>query len=101
MVAKHQRDAAGAERFLEKVGFTCSWRASPAVILGVGRLPMRQSMTGEEFEEVLRFWFPQHLCDDHGAMVSQFEWWFGGGADASIVERFAPVLEQAIRGGTR
>jgi uncharacterized protein (DUF924 family) len=53
---------------------------------------------GDEFEDVLRFWFPQHVCDDHGAMVSQFEWWFGGGADASIVERFAPVLERAIQG---
>jgi hypothetical protein len=52
----------------------------------------------EESEDVLRFWFPEHLRDDYGTMVSQFEWWFGGGADAAIVERFEPVLEHAIRG---
>jgi uncharacterized protein (DUF924 family) len=52
----------------------------------------------EEFEEVLRFWFPEHLRDDHAVMVSQFGWWFGGGADPVIAERFAPVLERAIRG---
>ena len=31
-------------------------------------------------------------------MVDQFGWWFGGGADAAIVEQFAPVLERATRG---
>lgn len=31
-------------------------------------------------------------------MVLQFEWWFRGGADASIAERFAPMLESAARG---
>jgi uncharacterized protein (DUF924 family) len=55
-------------------------------------------MLDKEFEEVLRFWLPEHLRDDHAAMVSQFEWWFGGGADSAIVERFAPVLERAGRG---
>ena len=35
---------------------------------------------------------------DHAVMVGQFEWWFGGGADAAIAERFAPVLERAARG---
>ena len=52
----------------------------------------------EAFEDVLDFWFPKHLSDDHAAMVSQFAWWFGGGADAFIVERFTSVLERAKRG---
>jgi uncharacterized protein (DUF924 family) len=55
-------------------------------------------MPGEEFEDVLRFWFPEHLRDDHAAMVSQFEWWFRGGADVAIVERFSGLLERAARG---
>ena len=52
----------------------------------------------EVFEDVLGFWFPKHLGDDHATMVSQMEWWFRGGADAAIVERFASVLERAVRG---
>jgi uncharacterized protein (DUF924 family) len=56
-------------------------------------------MPSEDFEEVLRFWFPEHLNDHHAAMVSQFEWWFRGGADAAIAERFAGLLERAARGG--
>jgi uncharacterized protein (DUF924 family) len=55
-------------------------------------------MPGKEFEDVLRFWFPQHLRDDHAVMVSQFEWWFRGGADSAIVERFSGLLERATRG---
>lgn len=55
-------------------------------------------MPTEEFEEVLRFWFPQHLSSEHAAMVRQFAWWFRGGADAAIAERFPLLLERAIRG---
>jgi uncharacterized protein (DUF924 family) len=55
-------------------------------------------MPGEEFEEVLQFWFPQSLRNDHATMVRQFEWWFRGGADSAIVERFSPLLERATRG---
>jgi uncharacterized protein (DUF924 family) len=55
-------------------------------------------VSGEEFEEVLRFWFPENLGDDHAAMVSQFEWWFRGGADSAIFERFSGLLERAARG---
>jgi uncharacterized protein (DUF924 family) len=55
-------------------------------------------MPPEEFEEVLRFWFPRHLSDDHAVMVRQFEWWFRGGADATIAERFAFLPERATRG---
>ena len=31
-------------------------------------------------------------------MVRQFEWWFSGGADSAIAERFGPLLERATRG---
>jgi uncharacterized protein (DUF924 family) len=55
-------------------------------------------MPDEEFEDVLQFWFPPHLRDDHAVMVSQFEWWFRGGADAAIVERFSGLPERAARG---
>ena len=55
-------------------------------------------MPTEAFEEVLRFWFPPGLGGDHAAMVRQFEWWFRGGTDAAIVERFSSVLERARRG---
>ena len=55
-------------------------------------------MPTEEFEEVLRFWFPQQLSSDHTAMVRQFEWWFRGGADAAITEQFPLLLERATRG---
>jgi uncharacterized protein (DUF924 family) len=55
-------------------------------------------MPTEEFEDVLRFWFPPHVSDAHAAMVRQFEWWFGGGADAAITERFLRLLERATRG---
>ncbi|MBW4553319.1 MAG: DUF924 domain-containing protein [Aphanocapsa sp. GSE-SYN-MK-11-07L] len=49
-------------------------------------------------EEVLQFWFPSHLGNHHATMVRQFEWWFRGGANAAIAERFSPLLEQATRG---
>ena len=52
----------------------------------------------EVFEDVLEFWFPKRLDSDHAALVSQFEWWFRGGADAFVVQRFASVLERAGRG---
>jgi uncharacterized protein (DUF924 family) len=52
----------------------------------------------QEFEHVLRFWFPQPLRDEHATMVRQFEWWFRGGADAAIAERYPRLLERAARG---
>ncbi len=55
-------------------------------------------METKEFEDVLRFWFPPHLKDDHAVMVHQFAWWFGGGADFALLERFQPLLERAVRG---
>jgi uncharacterized protein (DUF924 family) len=50
------------------------------------------------FEDVLRFWFPRRPISDHAAAVRQFEWWFAGGSNAAVMERFAPLLERAIRG---
>jgi uncharacterized protein (DUF924 family) len=50
------------------------------------------------FEDVLKFWFP---CIPHGDLavrVRQFDWWFRGGGDAEIVERFSSLLERAIQG---
>jgi len=43
-------------------------------------------MQSDEFEEVLRFWFPDLSTADHAQMVQQFQWWFRGGADAAICE---------------
>jgi uncharacterized protein (DUF924 family) len=55
-------------------------------------------MVGEEADDVLRFWFPESPGRDHAAMVRQLEWWFRGGADAAILERFVPLHERAARG---
>lgn len=49
-------------------------------------------------DEVLGFWFPDLSGADHARMVRQFEWWFRGGADAAVAERFAALLERAARG---
>lgn len=54
-------------------------------------------MKTQQFEDVLQFWFPQ-LSQDYAAWVSQWQSWFRGGADAEILRRFVPLLEQAIRG---
>jgi len=54
-------------------------------------------MPSGESEDVLRFWFPAAL-HDHEAIVRQFEWWFRGGADAAIAERFRPLVECGVRG---
>jgi uncharacterized protein (DUF924 family) len=52
-------------------------------------------MLDDEYQKILRFWFPPHLNDNHETIVQQFEWWFGGGADAAIAQRFRPMLEKA------
>ncbi len=54
--------------------------------------------TNEGFQDVLRFWFSSRPTGDHAGMVGQMEWWFRGGADSEIVERFPPLLNQATRG---
>jgi uncharacterized protein (DUF924 family) len=55
-------------------------------------------MRTEESEHILRFWFADTSDADHAKMVRQFEWWFRGGADTAISERFVPLLERAARG---
>ncbi len=55
-------------------------------------------MPAGDFDDVLRFWFPEHLRDDHAVMVSQFGWWFGGGAKAAVAERFSPLWQRAAQG---
>ena len=52
----------------------------------------------EKFEEVLRFWFSSLATGDHAAMARQMEWWFRGGADSQIVERFSSLLTRATKG---
>jgi uncharacterized protein (DUF924 family) len=49
-------------------------------------------------EDVLQFWFPELSQADHATLVRQFEWWFRGGANQTIVERFASLTEHAGRG---
>jgi uncharacterized protein (DUF924 family) len=58
----------------------------------------REESRTEDFEEVLHFWFPDEEPIDHDTMQRRMEWWFGGGTDATIAERFAPLLDQAARG---
>jgi uncharacterized protein (DUF924 family) len=65
-----------------------------SVLQWAGELPM----PNEEFEDVLSFWFPRDWAPIHATMVQQFEWWFRGGADSAIIERFAPLPERAARG---
>ena len=55
-------------------------------------------MPENKSEAVLRFWFPARPISDRAAAVRQFEWWFGGASNAAVAERFAPLLERAIRG---
>jgi uncharacterized protein (DUF924 family) len=52
----------------------------------------------EASEDVLGFWFPDLSAADHARMVRQFEWWFRGGANSAIAERFALLLERATHG---
>ena len=49
-------------------------------------------------EDVLAFWFPAGLDADEETHRRQFEWWFRGGADRAILERYQPVLDAARRG---
>ena len=49
-------------------------------------------------EEVLRFWFPPERLADEAQVARQVEWWFRGGADAEISQRFIPLLKRATAG---
>jgi uncharacterized protein (DUF924 family) len=55
-------------------------------------------LTTEGFEDVLRFWFPRRLSGAQAAIIRQIEWWFCGGADTDVAERFPLLLERAARG---
>jgi uncharacterized protein (DUF924 family) len=55
-------------------------------------------MNTQQFEDVLRFWFPDRFDQDQTTLVCQWQRWFRGGADAEIIEQFSPLLEQAIQG---
>ncbi len=48
--------------------------------------------------EVLQFWFPDLSRADHATLIRQFEWWFRGGGDATIVEQYPALWERAARG---
>jgi uncharacterized protein (DUF924 family) len=49
-------------------------------------------------EDVLGFWFPDLTGADHVRLAGQFEWWFRGGADQTITERFADLTDRAAHG---
>lgn len=49
-------------------------------------------------EDILAFWFPNGLDADEAAHRRQFQFWFGGGANAHIAGRYAEVHEAAARG---
>jgi len=55
-------------------------------------------MHADEFEELLAFWFPELSKVDHARIVRQFEWWFQGGTDSGIGDRFPRLLDRAARG---
>jgi uncharacterized protein (DUF924 family) len=55
-------------------------------------------MATEGYEDVLDFWFPDLSNADHARLVRRFEWWFRGGADATICERFSLLHERASGG---
>ena len=49
-------------------------------------------------EDILAFWFPPGLDADEDAHRRQFQFWFGGGANALIAERYGDVFAAAARG---
>jgi uncharacterized protein (DUF924 family) len=49
-------------------------------------------------EDILAFWFPPGLDADQEAHRRQFQFWFGGGANEQIAQRFAATHEAARQG---
>ena len=49
-------------------------------------------------EDILAFWFPPGLDADQEAHRRQFQFWFGGGANEQIAQRFAASHETARQG---
>lgn len=52
-----------------------------------------------EPEEILAFWFPPGLDADEEAHRRQFQFWFGGGANARVAQAYTGTLEAAAGGG--
>jgi uncharacterized protein (DUF924 family) len=52
-----------------------------------------------EPKDILAFWFPPGIDADEAAHQRQFQFWFGGGANSLIVQRFTAAHETAARGG--
>lgn len=52
-------------------------------------------METQQYQDILRFWFPILPKGDRAAIVRQWQWWFRSGADADIIAHFAPILEHA------
>lgn len=50
------------------------------------------------YDEVLEFWFPEHVVADPLQLVRQMDWWFGGGSNAEVKRRFLPLLDRAAKG---
>lgn len=51
--------------------------------------------------DVLQFWFADTATADPQSIARRFEWWFRGGADADILQRFVPLHERAAAGDLR
>jgi uncharacterized protein (DUF924 family) len=51
-----------------------------------------------EAEDILAFWFSPGLDADQAAHSRQFQFWFGGGANGQIGQRFARTHETATQG---
>ena len=49
-------------------------------------------------DDILGFWFPPGLAADEETHRHQREWWFRGGADQAIMQRFTHVLKAATGG---
>ena len=56
------------------------------------------SPESREWDEVLRFWFPDSSEDDAETHGRRTAWRMRGGADEEIVARFGPLTEQAATG---
>ena len=56
------------------------------------------SSGGREWDEVLRFWFPDSLEEDLETHGRRSAWRMRGGADEEIVARFTGLTEQAAAG---
>jgi uncharacterized protein (DUF924 family) len=49
-------------------------------------------------EDILTFWFPPGLDENEQRHAEMFQFWFGGGANAQIAERYSGTHAAAARG---